>query len=304
MGELLAEVMRPERDSAARRPGAVPGAVPQRRAGHLHRHGRTAGRRRRDRERRGGRSVRAVRSRTGWRATACARITWRSCRGMRRAWRSWRTRADGSREFLFHWPHTAAVQAVAPCPGDRRRRAVLPRHGLLADGGRRRSASGSWPRWTRSWRPGARVSFDPNMRLELAGADAARAVAERVLRAPRPCCSPAATSCCCSPASRTWTPRPRPCSARPRMEVVAVKLGRRGARVYTRGGRGRRAAYPVDGGGSHRRRRLLRRRVRVRPARRAVPRGCRAPGQRGRRAQRDGLRPHGGRHLAARPSRR
>ena len=76
-------------------------------------------------------------------------------------------------------------------PGDRRGRAAVPRHGLLADGGRRRSGSGSWPRWTRSWRPGRVSASTPTCAWSWAGADAARAVAERVLdadvrAAPRP----------------------------------------------------------------------------------------------------------------------
>ena len=69
--------------------------------------------------------------------------------------------ADGSREFLFHWPHAAAVQAAAPSPAIAAGARLFHVMGcsLMADAGR--SASGFWTPWTSSWRPGRASASTP-----------------------------------------------------------------------------------------------------------------------------------------------
>ena len=143
---------------------------------------------------------------------------------------------DGSREFLFHWPHAAAVQAPSPDPAITAGARVFHVMGcsLMADAAFRERLLATMDAFVAA---GARVSFDPNMRLELGGADSARAVAERVLDA---------TSVLLPGYDEllllTGESDPDAAAAamlrRPRMEVVAVKLGKRGARVYVPGAPG------------------------------------------------------------------
>lgn len=144
--------------------------------------------------------------------------------------------ADGTREFLFHWPHAAAVQAPLPDPG----LAVGARFfhvmgcSLMADVTFRERLLATMDVFVAA---GAKVSFDPNMRLELAGADSARAVAERVLEQTS-VLLPGRDELLLLTGETDLDAAAAAMLRRPRMEVVAVKLGRQGARVYTRGSAG------------------------------------------------------------------
>jgi sugar/nucleoside kinase (ribokinase family) len=143
---------------------------------------------------------------------------------------------DGSREFLFHWPHAAAVQAAAPPASLASGARLFHVMGcsLMADARFRGRLLDTMDAFVAA---GARVSFDPNMRLELGGADSARAVAERVLDATS-VLLPGRDELLLLAGESDLDRAAAALLERPRMEVVAVKLGRSGARVYTRGAAG------------------------------------------------------------------
>jgi len=140
---------------------------------------------------------------------------------------------DGSREFLFHWPHAAAVQAAAPTPAVATGARLFHVMGcsLMADAGFRSRLLDTMDAFVAA---GARVSFAPNMRLELGGADSARAVAERVIDATS-VLLPGPDELLLLAGETDLDAAAAAMLERPRMEVVAVKLGKRGARVYVRG---------------------------------------------------------------------
>jgi tagatose kinase len=151
---------------------------------------------------------------------------------------------DGSREFLFHWAHTAAVQAPVPDPVIAAGARVFHVMGcsLMADEAFRERVLTTLDAFAAA---GARISFDPNMRLELAGAEAARAVAERVLELTN-VLLPGRDELLLLTGETDLDAAAAEMLRRPRMEVVAVKLGKRGARVYTRHGVADVAPYPVE----------------------------------------------------------
>jgi tagatose kinase len=151
---------------------------------------------------------------------------------------------DGSREFLFHWPHTAAVRAAAPDPALAAGTRFFHVMGcsLMADAGFRERLLATLDAFVAA---GARVSFDPNMRLELAGADQARAVAERVLASTDVLLPGRDELLLLTGETDVDAAAAAMLRRHPRMEVVAVKLGKRGARVLTRDGAVDAAAYPV-----------------------------------------------------------
>ena len=230
MGELLAEVMRPERglglDSPAPFLGPFPSGAPGIFIDTVARLGVTAGivgavgddafgRCIRDRLARDGVRVDHVAIVPGY-ATGVAFVAYAH---------------DGSREFLFHWPHAAAVQAAAPPASVAEGARLFHVMGcsLMADAGFRSRLLDTMDAFVAA---GARVSFDPNMRLELGGADEARAVAERVIDATS-VLLPGRDELLLLAGESDLDRAAAAMLRRPRMEVVAVKLGRHGARVYT-----------------------------------------------------------------------
>lgn len=231
MGELLAEVMRPERglglDSAAPFLGPFPSGAPGIFIDTVARLGVRAGIVGAVGDDPFGRCITARLARDGVRvdhvevvpgyATGVAFVAYA---------------ADGSREFFFHWPHAAAVQVSMPSPALAAGARFFHVMGcsLMADAGFRERLLATVDAFVAA---GVRVSFDPNMRLELGGADSARAVAERVIDATS-VLLPGRDELLLLAGETDLDRAAAALLRRPRMEVVAVKLGRHGARVYTR----------------------------------------------------------------------
>lgn len=243
MGELLAEVMRPERDLGLEAPATFLGPFPSGAPGifidTVARLGHAAGIVSAVGDDPFGRAIVARLARDGVRtdhvevlATHPTGVAFVAYAG------------DGSREFLFHWPHTAAVRAGAPDPA----LAVGARAfhvmgcSLMADAGFRERLLATLDVFAAA---GARISFDPNMRLELAGADEARAVAERVLAATNVLLPGRDELLLLAGETDVDAAAAAMLRRHPRLEVIAVKLGRHGARVHTRDGAADVPPYPV-----------------------------------------------------------
>ena len=233
MGELLAEVMRPGRDEPLGQPGFFRGPFPSGAPGifidTVARLGRSAGIISAVGDDAFGRAIVERLARDGVRTDHIAMLPTHATGVAFVAYAG-----DGSREFLFHWPHTAAVQAPAPDPSLARGTRFFHVMGcsLMADAGFRERLLATMDIFAAA---GARIAFDPNMRLELGGADAARAVAEQVLERTS-VLLPGRDELLLLAGKPDLDAAAAAMLARPRMDIVAVKLGKHGARVYTRDG--------------------------------------------------------------------
>jgi sugar/nucleoside kinase (ribokinase family) len=90
-------------------------------------------------------------------------------------------RSDGSREYVFHWAHTPAVMAQLPPPEASAGARVFHVMGcsMMAD---REFAARIVETMEHFAEAGARITFDPNIRLELLGGGGLRDLLEPVLR--------------------------------------------------------------------------------------------------------------------------
>lgn len=235
MGELLAEVMRPERDLALDSPAPFLGPFPSGAPGifidTVARLGVRAGIVGAVGDDPFGRCITERLARDGVRVDHVSVVP-RFATGV--AFVAYA--GDGSREFFFHWPHAAAVQVPSPDPALAHGARLFHVMGcsLMADAVFRERLLTTMDAFVAA---GVRVSFDPNMRLELGGADSARAVAERVIDATS-VLLPGRDELSLLAGESDLDRAAAAMFRRPRMEVVAVKLGRHGARVYTRGAAG------------------------------------------------------------------
>jgi tagatose kinase len=234
MGELLAEIMRPERDQPLDQAGQFLGPFPSGAPGifidTVARLGHTAaiasavgdddfgamivGRLRRD-----GVRTDHVQVIDG-RSTGVAFVAYQ---------------ADGSRRFIFHWAGTPAVMATPPAPSEAAGSRYFHVMGcsLMADhafGERLLDAVGTFVAG------GARVSFDPNIRMELLGPRTIEGIVEPVLRS----CSillPGEMELRLLGDDPDLDAAAAVLMRRYPLEMIVVKLGRAGCRVYADGQR-------------------------------------------------------------------
>ena len=242
MGELLVEIMRPRPDMSLRAPGEFlgpyPSGAPAIFIDTVARLGHPAGivggvgdddfgRCLLDRLERDGVDCRLVSVIEGL-ATGVAFVTYRS---------------DGSRQFIFHIGNTPAAMARAPDPSalptpaffhvmgcsllasDAFRSEILKTMAALAD-------------------RGARISFDPNLRVELLGPGGLAEVVEPVLAR----CSvlqPGVEELKLLAGERRVEDAARRLLENPRLEVIALKRGASGSTIITRERSFDLGVYPV-----------------------------------------------------------
>jgi sugar/nucleoside kinase (ribokinase family) len=230
MGELLAEIMRPDRDLPLERVGPFLGPFPSGAPGifidTVARLGRSAGIVSAvgddgfgvailDRLRRDGVRIDLVEVVSG-RSTGVAFVAYAS---------------DGSRSFIFHWDGTPAVMAGVPP-----RTAVtgaryfhLMGCSMMVDEAFRERLLETVELFTQE---GARISFDPNIRMELEGAGRVEAIVAPVLGQ----CSilfPGASELQILGGATALDDAAATLMRRYRLEAIVVKRGRAGCRVYT-----------------------------------------------------------------------
>ena len=243
MGELLAEVMRPERDQPLGQVGPFLGPYPSGAPGifidTVARLGRSAGIISAVGQDPFGAAIVERLARDGVRTDHVETIAGRATGVAFVAYA-----ADGSREFLFHWDGTPAVMAGVPSR-------------TIADGTRFFHVMGCSLMASQPFRErlletmamfaeaGARITFDPNVRLELAGREAVRALVEPVLRA----CSillPGREELLMLSGETSLDAAAASLLRRYPLEMIALKLGRQGCRVYAKDGRIDVPAFAID----------------------------------------------------------
>jgi sugar/nucleoside kinase (ribokinase family) len=150
---------------------------------------------------------------------------------------------DGSRRFLYHWDHTPAVMARAPAPsviGGARFLHVMG-CALMPNADFRAEVFKAVKLFADS---GARISFDPNIRIELLGGWKAESVVGPVLDY----CSvllPGERELAMLSGLEDIDSAAGRLLERPPMETIVVKRGSRGCTVYRKDGKTDVPAYEV-----------------------------------------------------------
>lgn len=152
--------------------------------------------------------------------------------------------ADGSRRFLYHWDHTPAVMARAPKLAEIGGARFLHVMGcaLMPNAWFRAEVFKAVRRFRRA---GARISFDPNVRVELLSGRKLGGLLGPVLD----CCSvllPGERELALLAGVADVDAAAARLLARPPMEIIVVKRGSRGCTVYTKGSRIDVAPYRVQ----------------------------------------------------------
>lgn len=242
MGELLVEIMRPRPDMSLRTPGEFlgpfPSGAPAIFIDTVARLGHGAGivggvgnddfgRCLRDRLERDGVDCRFVSTFDGP-ATGVAFVTYRS---------------DGSRQFIYHIGNTPAAMPAAPDVSGIPAPAFFHVMGcsLLASDAFRAEILKTLAAFTAR---GARVSFDPNLRVELLGPRGLEEVVRPVLER----CAvlqPGVDELLALAGEGTVEASARRLFANPALEVIALKRGARGSTVFTRERSFDLGVYPV-----------------------------------------------------------
>jgi sugar/nucleoside kinase (ribokinase family) len=242
MGELLAEIMRPGPDQPLHRPGAFRGPYPSGAPGILvdavarlgHRAGIVSGvgddpfgRLILERLRADGVRTDHVTVFPG-RSTGVAFVAYAG---------------DGSRGYVFHWDGTPAVLAPVP-PGD-----IMPGTrffhvmgcSLMASDAFRERLTETAERFAGA---GAAITFDPNIRVELAGAARIGAIVEPILRRAS-ILFPGAAELRFLAGEDGLDTAAAVLMERYPIEAIVLKLGSAGCRVYADGRAASLGAFPV-----------------------------------------------------------
>lgn len=230
MGELLVEVMRPQRDIPLSRVGSFLGPYPSGAPGifidTVARLGRSGAIVSAVGDDAFGRAILERLARDGVRTDLVGIVAHRSTGVAFVAYTS-----DGSRDFIFHWDGTPAVMAPVPPPE-------------VADGARFFHVMGCSMMANETFAAriaetagvfaaaGARITLDPNIRPELAGGRTIEAIVEPILRH----CSillPGGPELRLLGGHSDLDRVARDLMARYPLELIVLKLGRSGCRVYT-----------------------------------------------------------------------
>ncbi|MET0772702.1 MAG: sugar kinase [Candidatus Limnocylindrales bacterium] len=243
MGELLAEVMRPERGLPLDRPGPFLGPFPSGAPGifadTVARLGHSSGIISGVGDDAFGAAIVERLERDGVRTDLVAVVPHRATGVAFVAYA-----ADGTRSFLFHWEGTPAVMAGVPPPGIATGTAYFHVMGcsLMAD---RAFADRLVETVELFAAGGAQITFDPNIRTELLAGDDVDGIVAPVLAR----CSillPGASELASLAGTDDLDRAAGILMGRHPIRMIVLKLGRAGCRVYSEDGRIDVPAYEVD----------------------------------------------------------
>ncbi len=150
---------------------------------------------------------------------------------------------DGSRKFIFHMGNTPAVEAKAPADGEFQGVKYMHIMGcsLMADKNFAQEILKTMRLFSGQ---GAKISFDPNIRKELftdaSIHDVIREVMEHTV-----VFLPGAEELLMITGQETVEEAVKTCFEYPRMEILVLKNGSKGCRIYQRDGMTETGAYPV-----------------------------------------------------------
>lgn len=153
-------------------------------------------------------------------------------------------RSDGSRQFIYHIGNTPAAMALAPDVSTIRDPAYFHVMGcsLLANDGFRTEIIKALNAFVDA---GAKVSFDPNVRVELLGP---RGFEEIILPVLDHCAvlQPGVDELLMLSGQATVAAAVEKLFANPRLEIIALKRGSKGCTVFTRSGSFDLGVYEID----------------------------------------------------------
>ncbi|SCP99707.1 sugar kinase [Anaerobium acetethylicum] len=141
---------------------------------------------------------------------------------------------DGSRKFIFHMGNTPAVEAKAPAEGDFAKVKFMHIMGcsLMANKDFAQEILKTMHMMVAN---GTKISFDPNIRKELFTDDSINAVIKQVLDNTS-VFLPGVEELLMTMGASTIEEAVEKCFENPKMEVLVLKNGSKGSKVYTRNG--------------------------------------------------------------------
>lgn len=163
------------------------------------------------------------------RATGCAFVTYFK---------------DGSRKFIFHMGNTPAVEAKAPCRGEFQGVKYMHIMGcsLMSNADFAQEILKTMRLFSGE---GAKISFDPNIRKELFTDESIHEVIREVMEQTN-IFLPGVEELLLITGKDTVDSAVKACFERPRLEMLVLKNGSKGSRIYQRDGIVEVGVYPVE----------------------------------------------------------
>lgn len=152
--------------------------------------------------------------------------------------------SDGSRKFIFHMGNTPAVEAKAPADGDFKDVKYMHIMGcsLMANKAFAQEILKTMRMLAAS---GTKISFDPNIRKELFTDDSIHAVIKEVMDNTN-VFLPGVEELLMTAGKSTIEDAVKKCFENPRLEILALKNGSKGSKIFTRDGVTEVGVYKVE----------------------------------------------------------
>lgn len=151
---------------------------------------------------------------------------------------------DGSRKFIFHMGNTPAVEAKAPAKADFL--GVKYMHIMGCSLMSNKKFAGEIVKTMHQMvSAGTKISFDPNIRKELFTDDSFHEVMEEVMNHTN-IFLPGLEELLLTTGEKTVEDAVKKCFERPKMEILVLKNGSKGSRLYTRGNVEEIGVYAVE----------------------------------------------------------